>query len=397
MEDLVEIGVLKIEDRDERTVGTDMNGLDDDPKVYSIQCPALADIAMDVCTPVQVRSIAKALIDRLGPHRSKKFQVALVVAGLKILNEVSPKDVSAIWRDAYEGFKHVSRDWSSHRVDKWKEIFDDEIRGSGCESMDVLGSEFSVPVQPRTLLPPCITMLKTYTAPVALGPMGQSFSVICRNTFQEFGVFHGAYAERAESQMLQNATGSACGRYMMQMSVVEDLLSEHGFGISQGQIESEMEIISGLARPAESADSVNTKAFLILEEIVPNAIERRLQRLYKLVNKFKQSGEIPSVFDSCRSDTLRRAYIALQAKKSRMDAAQDALMILATTNWKAPSIPEYLPLMYQQTVANVRNATLKRLSAVEVVLYRHQQNVDDLEAFLIVTPLLHQAMESGLC
>ena len=73
-----------------------------------------------------------------------------------------------------------------------------------------------------------------------------------------------------------------------------------------------------------------------------------------------------------------------------MDAAQDALMILATMNWKARTVPEYLPLVHQQTVANIRNATLKPLSEGEVAMFRHQQNVDDLEAFLIVTALLQQ-------
>ena len=80
-----------------------------------------------------------------------------------------------------------------------------------------------------------------------------------------------------------------------------------------------------------------------------------------------------------------------------MDAAQDAVMILATMNWKAPSVPEYLPLMHQQTVANIRNATLKRLTDVELVMLRHQQSVDDLEAYLIVTALLGQASDNGLC
>ena len=72
-------------------------------------------------------------------------------------------------------------------------------------------------------------------------------------------------------------------------------------------------------------------------------------------------------------------------------------MILAISNWKPLPTPEYLPEMQQQTVANIRNAVLNRLSEVEVSMFRHQQTVDDLEAFLIVTPLLQQAIQNGLC
>jgi hypothetical protein len=72
-------------------------------------------------------------------------------------------------------------------------------------------------------------------------------------------------------------------------------------------------------------------------------------------------------------------------------------MILATNNWKPYPIPEFLPMRYQQTVANIRNSTLKRLSDIEVVMFRHQQSVDDLEAFLVATPLLQQARENGMC
>jgi hypothetical protein len=38
---------------------------EDNQTVVIFQCPAIGDIAMDVCTPVQVQSIARALIDRL--------------------------------------------------------------------------------------------------------------------------------------------------------------------------------------------------------------------------------------------------------------------------------------------------------------------------------------------
>jgi len=230
--------------------------------------------------------------------------------------------------------------------------------------------------------------------------MGLSFSVICRNTFHEYGIFNGASSPE-QAERLRGATGSACGRYMMQMTVVENFLTEMGVGAPWDEIESEMEMISFLANPAQDVGSVETKSVLILEEIIPRFIEHRLQRLYKLVlavrEKQRNGSELEIFTTSRENKVLGRAYAALQAEKSRMDAAQDAIMILAVSNWKPMPIPEYLPESQQQTVANIRDAVLKRLSDVELSMFRHQQTIDDLEAFLIVTPVLQHAMENGMC
>jgi hypothetical protein len=45
-------------------------GEDCGEEVVIFQSPALADIALDVCTPVQVKSITKALTERLEPNMS---------------------------------------------------------------------------------------------------------------------------------------------------------------------------------------------------------------------------------------------------------------------------------------------------------------------------------------
>jgi hypothetical protein len=395
IEEMVELCIIKIEDRDERTVALDLNEGDDEEKVLSIQSPALADIAMDVCTPIQVRSIATVLIERLQESKSDAFQVSLVIAGLHILLNQEEEAMKHLWLFSYQGFLRTSKGWSQRRINKWKEIIDDEIRDSGHSPQAILGDDFAVPVAPRRLISPCLAMLKLYSAPIALGPMGLSLAVICRNTFYEYGLFHWGSSE--DVARLRGATNSASGRYMMEMTVLENHLREMEVGSPWDEVEAEMQMISFLANPAESAAGVETKAVLILEEIIPRFVEHRLRRLYKLVAKLKGSKETPAVFKCTEQKALRLAYEALQADKSRMDAAQDALMILATMNWKAKPVPEYLPLVHQQTVANIRNATLKRLSDVEVAMFRHQQNVDDLEAFLIVTPLLQHASENGLC
>lgn len=394
IEEMVDLCIIKIEDKDERTVAQDLYEFDKNDRVFSIQSPALADIAMDVCTPVQVRSIASALIDRLEAVKTNAFQVSLVVAGLHSLLNQEEDTMLHLWRISYQNFLRKSQGWSQHSINKWKEIIDDEIRDSGHDPQAILGNHFLVPAAPKRLISPCIAMLKLYLTPIAIGPMSLSLAVICRNTFFEYGIF--SKGNKQDVAKLREATNSAGGRYMMEMSVVENHLQEMGVSAPWNEIEAEMEMVSFLVNPSETVECVETKAVLILEEVIPRFVEQRLRRLYKLVRKLKETKECPKVFVGSQR-ALQLAYEALQSDKSRMDAAQDALMILATMNWKPKPIPEYLPLIHQHTVANIRNATLKRLSDVESAMFRHQQNVDDLEAFLILTPLLQHASENGLC
>ena len=66
-------------------------------------------------------------------------------------------------------------------------------------------------------------------------------------------------------------------------------------------------------------------------------------------------------------------------------------MTLATMNFKPKQVPEYLPLLHYQPVARIRNKVLRRLNDAELAVMRHQQSIDDLEAFLVVPALLYQA------
>ena len=406
MEEMIDLCIIKIEDRDDRTVGLDSfqrsqcDFADEEKKeaqrVLSIQSPALEDITMNVCVPDQVRTIARVLIKHLSGIQRNVFQLSLTLASLHcLLNETT--NVQRLWKDGYHEFLAVSLDWPERRKNKWKEIIDDEIRDSGYDSQDILGSNFNVPVQIRKSISPGIALLKSYSAPIALGPMSQSLLILCRNTFYESGLFVGGSS--SDVSAIRNAMNSSSGRYMMQISVVENYLRDMGFGAPGDEIQCEMEMISFIANPADSFEGVATKAVLLLEEIVPRFIEHRLQRLYKLVRALKDtSTRLKTTVFNCASMALRLAYQALQTDKNRMDAAQDALMIMATMNWK-PKFPamEYIPLPLQHTVANIRDATLKRLSEVEGDMFRHRQNIDDLEAFLIVSALLESATENGFC
>jgi hypothetical protein len=73
------------------------------------------------------------------------------------------------------------------------------------------------------------------------------------------------------------------------------------------------------------------------------------------------------------------------------------LMCMATRNWKPKRVPEVLPFLAYQTVPRIRNKVLKRLSNAELNVHKHILTHVDLEALLIVTPLLYEAQERGEC
>ena len=93
----------------ETTTGSDPNGSfseesEEYNRVLSIQNPALADVCMDVCTPVQVKAIAGVLYSRLGSIVGSTFQVPLVMASLHQLIEEDPDTLTQLWCRAYNSF-----------------------------------------------------------------------------------------------------------------------------------------------------------------------------------------------------------------------------------------------------------------------------------------------------
>ena len=364
---------------------------DREEMLLSFQSPALADIAFDVSTPIQVESIGNALIERLEPLVRLDFQVPLVMAYLYHLTKQDEDQKKALWLQGYRAL--LQRGLNETQLNKWKEYIDEEIQAAGYVTKEVLGSGFSVTVPERKAVGKRLPLLKIYSAPVSLGPMGHSLSVLTRNTFHELGIFHGYTAEAAEK--LRSANESASQRYLREMAIVEKFLTENGVPGPVETLQEERDMIAFIAKPAESDEDVQNKAQTILDEFVPRFVSTRLERLHALVEKLRL-GPIPPVIQ--RADTaLRRAYEALRAPKCRTDAVQDALMIMATMTWKPKPVPEYLPLLHYQTVARIRSKVLICLNDAELFIFKHQQTHLDFEAFLIVTSLLHEASAKGEC
>lgn len=360
----------------------------------AFRSPALGDVAFDVSTPEQIESIGQALIDRLEPLLlSSTFKVPLAVASLYGLLGEDRDQQKDLLKDAYSEFLRESIGWDKTEKEKWKEIIDDEIRAAGFESAEILGDDFCLSCVERPSVCDCIPRLRMYWPPLAFGPMGHTFAVICRNTFHEQGAFHGYPEERVRDH--RKAVASASKRYLLEREVVENFLNANGVPADPALLQEEREMIQEIATPASSDTDVRIKAEKILDAVIPRFIEARLERLHVLVEKLR-GGEIPDVVE--RGDAaLRQAYSVLRTATCRSDAAQDALMILATHNWKPKPVPEHLPILYYQTVARIRNKVLKRLTDGELFIFRHQQSGIDLEAFLVITPLLLEAQQQQLC
>ena len=364
---------------------------ENDEDVLSFRTPALADIALDVCTPVQVHAIGTALLGRLEPIMSMNFRIPLLMADLH--NELGQyeEQKKLCWELSFSAFMEESRHWPQRKVDKWREFFDDEIQAAGYRASGILGDRFFVPPISVESIGNTLPMLRLYSAPVALGPIGHTLSIICRNTLHEWCAWQSASNEEMRKLIL--STRTAADRYLEEVAIIENLLSDYGIRAEPSEWIKERDMMCLIANPAQNGRVVKVKAKKLLETFIPHFVESRLLRLYDLMLRLRNE-ETP-YFIQNGPDALRKAYMHLRASEKsngstgRQAAAQNALMTLATMNWKPKLSPEFLPILHHQTVARLRSKTLTQLSGFEAMLFRHPETIDDLECFLVVTMRLY--------
>jgi hypothetical protein len=362
------------------------------PDVVSFQCPALRDIALDVCTPVQLESIRRALVDRFQPHTSSNFKVPFILADLKMALGEWPGLQKHLWRQGYKMFTEESRSWSAQTRDRWKAILEAEVEGAGFESRQVFGDEFWVPVFSRRSIEPRLLHLHLYVGPIALGPMADTLTLICRNLYHSITLCNGAENGEDDAILLVSMM-NARDRYLGEMTLVESFL---GFYVDETEnralertLMMERSKIMEICSQPENAKDLVRKAVSFLDDYIPNFVQPRVERLRRMVHMLRIMGTPQVVADA--EPAIRKAYEILSASPDSMrsDAAQTALMVLATHSWK-PRPPKELPHIFHQTVASIRNKVLKRLTEAEQFMYKHQQDENDFEAFLVTTPLLHE-------
>lgn len=406
----VELGVFGILIEELRDMFLVKIWFDEGTEVISFQCLALGDTAFAVSTPVQIASIANALLERLGSYQDEDFRVPFLLASLEIV--LNPIDkgffleddhseinhvqniATELWRKGYRMFLDASSGWDAEDVKLWKERFDDEIRdsGFGLSFADIFDEDFCMQSWGQASIDHILSLTKVYTPPIAFGPMGHTLAVIGRTIFHEYGKFRG-YEERVHHKNTCDLISSTT-RYVAEICELEQLLAEHGFPADFDRLENERTIVGRIGQAAEDSEDVIRKGQWFIEDLVDKFVVDRVHRLHKLVNKLREEDIVPPIMESAQP-AISRAFKAIRKRRSEQDAAQDALMILATSNWKPKQVPEHLPILLYQSVARLRNKILKRLTAAQLITAKHQQSEIDLEAFLIVTPLMFKAHERG--
>ncbi len=136
---------------------------------------------------------------------------------------------------------------------------------------------------------------------------------------------------------------------MKQVGAIDQYLNINEIVEQHGESIEESDMILYIVRPATDGSEVQRKAETILNEFIPRFVQRRILRLHSLVNLLHEN-DIPDVILTAEK-AINRAYLALRGDKNKIDATQDALVIMATMNWKPKSVPEHLPLLHYQTIA----------------------------------------------
>lgn len=373
-------------------VDTHLIKIDADRKtpLVSVRCPALSDVVYDVCTPVQIDLISRALIDRLEMYADTDFRVSLTIAAL-CGNTGEHELQKQFWRQSYQQVLNGTEESSPTEggICQMKEIINREIEAAGYSSHDILGEELRFTVADVQSLSDFdgAMMLKNYCAPISFGPMGHTLTVITRAAALEILAFREAFSGEDVSS-LQADCRSALDRYKLEVNRLEDFLKLHGFGMTQQERQTEDALLEEITCPGTDEMHACQKREHFLQSFCPRFVESRLHRLHLLAAKLRQ-GPIPLIIQTA-PESIRESYKALiRSTTDQNDAVQDALVTLAVFNWQPKLMTEKLPLFHYQTVARLRDEVLHRLSDKETKQFQHQHSIHDFEAFLITTALLH--------
>lgn len=382
------------------TTETDKNG----QEAVALMNPALGDIAFDLCTPSQIDSICRALLQHMETMRYHDYRIPFVMA--RFLHRLGKDDDAMVrlWQHGYKMLRAKRRD--THMVDDEYypilEAIDEEILSFGFKTKELLGDDFSYPAfNEEGFSGTNLIYVKYYIAPIAFGPMGHTLSVLTRN------IFHEMKCPDSQKHVLESSFSTARERYFKEAEAVERLLREYGLGASEKDLKDEFNIIWDISIPAgRSAEvqhkaeeqheaeeqrkaEVQHKAKRVHEELIRLYVESRRVRLLRMIRKIGTDSSAPwPVLNAEHS--LRHAFDAMRLGRFQSDSAHDALMILATNHWKPKKVPEYLPVTYYQTTARLLDKVLRQLNEAELKIFRHRQGPEDLAAFLITTPLLYQ-------
>ena len=126
--------------------------------VVAFQCSAFADVAYDVSTPEQIKSVTSALVERLQTLDDESFVVPMVLA--RLWNSIGQRDSNAFWVKAYNMLVKESIGWSSSDKNKWMECIDDEITATGHDTLQILGEHFTYDRFERKIVGKILPLIK---------------------------------------------------------------------------------------------------------------------------------------------------------------------------------------------------------------------------------------------
>jgi hypothetical protein len=363
-----------------------------DEIVLSCQSPVLAEIAFDVSTPAQVTSIIHALINRLESYALNDFRISLVMADLEYQLNTQNARVKSLLKQGLCILAQKSQieRWSPDLINKWKLTILDEIEEAGYSAEQIFPDDCERPLIDESSVPASfcsrLLMMKEYSPPMVLGPMSRTIAVICSTTFHEFGFLSGYNHEKVEKFVSDRK--SAIHRYIQQTEIIEKFFDKYAISCNEDELEAERMTVMDLLVPAENEAAVKRKVTQILDQISPSYISSRTKRMRNAVARMREEA-VPD-FIMHADIAIRRAYAALKGPKSGLKAVQEALMILATLNWKANRAPYYHSCLPYTTVASIRNKIFntQQRDTSSPISDDSQEAALDFEGFLVTTALL---------
>jgi len=366
----------------------------------SFQCRGLAAISMAVSTPSQVAAITEASIYRLERTIDTTFMVPLIIADLSKGAGHDKSYAKNLFIKASGAFGRECGAWSRSERHWWIECISELVSSAGFDPKKLLGEGFALPKCSHQICPSDILRLRKYKAPISFGPLGHALSIISRNMFQEYGAHCRSDGPCLEE--LRETTSSATKRYTEQTQTLDELLRAYDVSaLSEEAREKERRSISLFSVHSESAKGVEEKAKQFFD-FVKVVVTCRLEALHQLVAKQKELDDPPSFMTESDDRVLVRAYGMLQSDRCWKDSVEDALMHMSVHNWQPRPLPEgrHMPCSHRQTVCRIRDEVLRQVGrhlreddGSETGL-EYRPTVEDCEAFLVTTILLHGSMVS---
>jgi len=362
-------------------------------KCVKVRTPGICDIAVESSTPIQLKAIRRAVLDRMEEVSDSSFRF-LARKAILYGELCYEKDVLRdAWKQARYSFEKQSSSWPSklkHRVEEFmiEEMIEWDVNVESDNLHHAL-RRFSCGEQ-------CAVSTNTaglflYMAPVAFGPLGDSLTILVEGIFREWT----SMADKDTSLDDKHAqdASTASQRYLRQRDILESALSVSHPPSSENSIRQEDSVIQTVGSASNSIQDVLEKQGLYDEKLI-FIIEDRLVRLRLWAKEILKQGNVSLVEKAPLP--IQRAFMYMahhDPNESKTDAVQHAMMILASMNWKPPRVKEQISLLHRQTVARLRNRLLRQQTHADKRLNRHVNQLEDFEVWLCTTALLAETVE----